>query len=393
MTMDVLSPNQKTQLPFDQYQRYRSMETALIPFRNIKKSLRILDVGGYLQGGDQEKFTPISLFLPDDDLTVLDVKYNGPGNYVVGSGSELPFIDGAYDVVVSMDTLEHIPQENRKAFIAEMCRTCRLGIILICPVHHPLTVLSEELLNKLIFQLFERVHPALAEHIAYGLPREDDITSWISSSGFSGISYAEGFLPNWLFMMIIKHLTMKRSDNLQPMLDYFYNATIGMDDRREPAYRRVFVYSKESNQPDLKSLINYKPSDSQVTESYGLQFTNLWFIQEIQTLNSKLNDFFLKNPSWMELFDIAEERMKIIIHKDEIINQQLQFLSERDDLIRKSEVDVRDKIRAIEILHEEISRLKSEMSSQERMLNELAQFRERVQNSRFYRLYKIFKRG
>ena len=83
--------------------------------------LRVLDVGGY----------PGTLrhFLSEDnfELSVLDVVPDDdsiPG-YMQGSGMELPFGDGSFDVIFSLDTLEHIPGRERDRFLAELKRVAR----------------------------------------------------------------------------------------------------------------------------------------------------------------------------------------------------------------------------------------------------------------------------
>lgn len=46
----------------------------------------------------------------------------------------MPFADGAFPVVVSLDTLEHIPREHRSAFLKELKRVAGQAVILTCPI-------------------------------------------------------------------------------------------------------------------------------------------------------------------------------------------------------------------------------------------------------------------
>ncbi|HKX46862.1 MAG TPA: class I SAM-dependent methyltransferase, partial [Planctomycetota bacterium] len=98
-------------LPFDQYQRYRLVSDVVERLRGGRARLRVLDVGGrtgLLRG-----------FLPEDEVVLVDLEPSDvrPG-LVLGTGSRLPFRSGAFDVVCAFDTLEHVPPEQRAAFVA-----------------------------------------------------------------------------------------------------------------------------------------------------------------------------------------------------------------------------------------------------------------------------------
>ena len=64
--------------------------------------------------------------IPGATVAVVDiVPTPGLQNYVQASGVQLPFRDGAFDLVCSLDTLEHIPGEQRPAFLSEILRVSR----------------------------------------------------------------------------------------------------------------------------------------------------------------------------------------------------------------------------------------------------------------------------
>ncbi|MBN1552325.1 methyltransferase domain-containing protein [bacterium] len=383
-------------LPFDQYQRYHAMRESINYFRTGNERLRILDVGGYLQGGGQEKFVPASAFLPDDRVWVLDVKYNGPGNYCVGSGSELPFHDSAFDVVVSLDTLEHIAPRSRKSFILEMCRTAARGVHIACPVDHPLTNLAENILDHVIQKLFKVKHPALAEHLEYGLPETALIESWIQEAGLKTITFSDGFLPNWLFMMLIKHYLMTLDDPqpTQESFDKFYNLSLGNDDRREPSYRKVFLGFKDSaKRDDIACNMPTNSSVNAVDETYGLQLSNLLLLRDVTELNQYLHDFFKRNPSWMELFDLAEERHKIILQKDDLIMQQLKQMKYHDELQQLLQKGLIEKDHTIKELTKRQQSLQQNIDEKDQKIRELTAFQDRIKHTFLYRIYSRLKYG
>jgi len=55
--------------------------------------------------------------------------HNGMGAFVGGYGEQLPFADGAFDVVVCMEVLEHV--ENAAAVVAEAGRVLRPGGVFV----------------------------------------------------------------------------------------------------------------------------------------------------------------------------------------------------------------------------------------------------------------------
>ncbi|HEB12130.1 MAG TPA: class I SAM-dependent methyltransferase, partial [Actinobacteria bacterium] len=114
------------ELPFDQFQRYKTVsEFADSIHREDKGPLKILDVGGY----------PglITDFLPDDDITIVDVVPGDMPNYHQTKGGKLPFEDASFDLVCSCDTLEHVPAPDRQAFILELARVSKDYLLIPAP--------------------------------------------------------------------------------------------------------------------------------------------------------------------------------------------------------------------------------------------------------------------
>ncbi len=84
-----------------------------------------------------------------------------------------PWADGAFDTVISLDALEHVPGDQRASFIAECSRVAARRVFLSCPT-------SEGTSND---EFFERMYrdagveaPAwLDEHAEFGLPAPQEI--------------------------------------------------------------------------------------------------------------------------------------------------------------------------------------------------------------------------
>ncbi len=396
-------------LPFDQYQRYNTLAETVESLRT-GKPLRVLDVGGYLEGGGQSGFIPAEVFLPGDEITVIDVKFNGPGRYVVGSGWLLPFRDRVFDVVSAMDTLEHIPTHRRAQFVAECVRVSSRGIVIAGPVRHPLTELAEQILDQTIRRLFKTPHPALLEHLTFGLPSIEEIKEWFDDTGVDTIDFPDGYLPNWLFMMIIKHhlMILENPVDLQRQFDRFYNSTKGLDDRCEPAYRQVFVAVRREigiRVDRARFLSASKPPES--PGSYSLEMASLVLSRDCSQLLQRIEELFLGEPTWFALRELAQERLELIADKDRTILRQIEMLEGKDRLITDLDQGIRSKDRELEELKRMIAesrmelnglgernaRLSGDFEKLTTSHSELLSFRNRVIRSFPYRLYRLFRPG
>ena len=227
------------ELPFDQFQRYKTVHDFVDFVRpDTGRPLRVLDVGGY----------PglILDFLPDDDVTVVDVLAGDIPNYVQASGAKLPFDDGAFDLVCSCDTLEHVAETERPSFIAELSRVSNDFILLTAPFADERTHLAEEILFSYVWKVLRVEFTTLKEHLDNGLPDYDQTLVWLKDVGVAASGFHSGYLYNWLPMMVAKHHLMAHPDtaDLHRRVDLFYNLNFSADDHRAPSYRRVVIGSK-----------------------------------------------------------------------------------------------------------------------------------------------------
>jgi len=243
------------ELPFDQYQRYRTVgEIVEILKREagMESPLRVLDVGGY---NPTPGFPPLLIaeFLPGDITYVLDTVECKEPDYIQGDGIRLPFADEAFDVVISCDTLEHVVPEHRPAFIGELLRATRHFVILTAPFDKEETRLAERIFSEYVIRL-GWVHGALTEHLVHGLPDREKVCALLNREGLAFISFPSGYLYNWLLMMIIKHhvLSLPDSAALHTMIDRLYNIAFAAGDQRAPAYREVFVIDKKGRKEALE---------------------------------------------------------------------------------------------------------------------------------------------
>jgi hypothetical protein len=236
MTSDLLD------LPFDQYTRHRIVAQVADSARRVHgwPTLRVLDVGGY------PCLTP--RFLPADGVTVIDITVvpgAQPGSYVRADGAELPFPDDAFDLVVSLDSLEHVPRPRRADYVSELLRVSRGYVLLLAPFAREEVVLAERLLAEFVRVVNQEEQPQLREHREYGLPDFDEWLAFVDLRGLAHVAFTSGFVYNWLPMMLLKHFVLSLSDaaDLHQAIDRFYNVVLQSSDARSPGYRQGMVVS------------------------------------------------------------------------------------------------------------------------------------------------------
>jgi len=235
-----------------------------------KTSLDVLDVGGF------PCLTP--LFLPDDRVTVVDptppnatsqapqtsvgsngdraYDTKGDAAYVCADGCALPFQPGRFDLVVSLDSLEHVHRERRESYVLELLAASRAYVLLVAPFSNPETMLAEDLLAAFIRVVNQEEQPQLREHRDYGLPELAAWESYVRERGLAFASFSSGFVHNWLPMMLVKHYvsSIEGADALHRALDRFYNETLQASDARAPGYRHGLLISKLGRTRELEEL-------------------------------------------------------------------------------------------------------------------------------------------
>jgi hypothetical protein len=85
--------------------------------------------------------------------------------YVAATAEFLPFRDHAFDFAVSVDMMEHLPQDIRRPVVAEMARVSTRAIIVSYPSGHG-AAFADRLTSRVYRVLGKSPPPWLAEHVA-----------------------------------------------------------------------------------------------------------------------------------------------------------------------------------------------------------------------------------
>ncbi len=276
-------------MPFDQFGRYHMLREAVEACRTklAVEKLTILDVGGYYKDRDGNETLPITNFLPDDRITVVDMVESDMPGYMKGDGTALVFGDATFDLVVSSDTLEHIPPEQREAFWQELLRVARHGVILLAPFH----VTSVEIAEKLLFAYIEAKHQAkhkeLQEHIVNGLPVLEEWVTFLEQKDLVVRTYPTGYLYAWLGMMLIKYSMPGLETEM--LTDWFYNQTFFSSERREPAYRHLIFAEKTNGLIDAVDAV-LAPTIKPPQQDDSIDWGNSWLPLMFTAMQHQLRD-------------------------------------------------------------------------------------------------------
>ncbi len=339
------------ELPFDQFQRYRTARDFADAIRPAGgTALKVLDVGG---------FPGLMVdWLPDDEVTVVDVIEAETPNYVQASGAELPFEADTFDLVCTCDTLEHVPAKERGAFLAELARVSKNYLFLTAPFDDERTRMAEEILYGYVERVLKTDFVTLREHLDNGLPDLEATLESLTAAGFAPQTFPSGYLYHWLPMMVAKHHLMAQegTDALHRRLDRFYNLNFSLSDTSEPSYRQVIVASKNGAEAVTAFAGSLRPASGGVDAGVGAADTRLEFFRLLTSLLDQ---------------DLKRDVSRLI---DEVRGSGNQEL-----LSTQAELAERDR---------QIADLKSVVQAQNESLDELNLLVGKVRRFWPYRLYK-----
>ncbi len=146
-------------MPYDIYERHKVV-SILLRDRPVEN---VLDVGGNL--GILDKFMQTDVVTLNIDGSA-DVQYDGRA---------IPFADDFFRGVVTLDTLEHIPRENRLAFLSECLRVTQSYLIVAAPFGSREHIAYERRLDELYTSTYGMAHPYLNQHVQYGIPGAEEV--------------------------------------------------------------------------------------------------------------------------------------------------------------------------------------------------------------------------
>jgi GT2 family glycosyltransferase len=243
------------ELAFDFYERYILLEPIGKTFRPRQAPYRILDVGGHTPAFWAAFSSVAGTLIPDSSVAVADVHPRAElKNYIQATGLALPFPDESFDLVCSLDTLEHLPGEDRPAFLAELLRVTRDGLYVAFPFDSPGNRRAESMLADYTSVLLNYPVRALLEHRRFGLPDRARIDGLLAAGPYPWIGFQQCNTDVWLSMMLAYHSLRTPDLEFVRELNRRFNQVYAAQDWAAPAYRAGYVLSKRRRPADLQAL-------------------------------------------------------------------------------------------------------------------------------------------
>lgn len=124
---------------------------------------------------------------------------------VEGTATELPFADDSYDVVLSLEMLEHLPEAVRADALREMLRVMRPGgrAVVTFPAGDTAARL-DAWLNEAYRRRHGRDHPWAIEHLQNGLPDADAIARLAATIGARSVRLRRhAWAPAWKLQQLL----------------------------------------------------------------------------------------------------------------------------------------------------------------------------------------------
>jgi len=193
-----------------------------------KKTIKILDVGGC----SPYMYDLLSESSIAFELTILDILPKPAGlpakaTYIQADATKSDLPDGTFDVVVSTDTLEHIPAPIKDAFVQSCVRLSKDVCIMAAPFSTEGVDEAEHYVNDFNKQLFRVGQDWLVEHFEYGKPSVAAVAKVLDGMKVSYIDFGTNNLYSWIFST---HMNL-------------IEAKVGLDAKKSEAVRRAYNQS------------------------------------------------------------------------------------------------------------------------------------------------------
>ena len=210
-------------LPYDVFERHKKVGSF------IEKNQSVLDVGGELNH--------LSQFCASKRLVVANLH---SGDVIIPK-EKIPFKKDSFDIVCSIDVIEHIPGSKRSDFIKKLIDIASKKVILSFPIGTKKHIAYERKMQKLLTKK-EIDIDYLNEHIRYGLPTQEDVNKFTQGDK-TQIYYAGNLNINKILLQI-----------------YLFDPKINIV--RKAVYYSKMIFNLVTNQFLYSILINKDYSES-----------------------------------------------------------------------------------------------------------------------------------
>jgi hypothetical protein len=298
--------------------------------KDVKK-VKVLDVGGY-NGAIRD-------FLPGCDITILDmVDDEVTEKYVKASGADIPFKDNSFDIVISCDTLEHIPADKRDKFIQELIRVSKNNVFLCAPFGSESVESAEKVSDTFYESMTGESYVWLKEHKEFVLPKKEWLRKQLQNEQINFDEFDHSSIPLWTLLLTgsfflsgnIAPVDKSLYDRLRKGSEEYLKSVTFVDFPKE-GYRTFFVISKlykptvelpKYSKEKIDSYFNKAVASiggviRDLDSGYGS------VQKEVLILRDKINDYESQKS------ELQEEMNALRVRYEELINSKTYKLAKK----------------------------------------------------------------
>ena len=171
-------------------------------------------------------------------------------------GLHIPFADSSYDMVTSVDVLEHMPNGERTQIIHEMIRVAKKKVIIVFPFYSPENKKMEEDILLDMKRKNIQPKPSISEHREYELPKIAEIEKLVLEKKFKyqlTFGTNRALMKNYYFFQnsinALLHIPGTSKDQVANLLTIIMNAAGSVFNTQKQvdkndAYRAIISITK-----------------------------------------------------------------------------------------------------------------------------------------------------
>jgi len=151
----------------------------------------------------------LQAFLPEQSPVIVNQSAQTNGSVIPADACHLPFKDRSFRGVVMLDVLEHVPEDNRSALLREIDRVSSRWLVVGGPFRDDSVPEAEAILVDFHRHLTGTAHRYLEEHRNIGLPDRTGTLEVLRSFGYDAVEIPNGLLWRWMLMLGINFFLQK----------------------------------------------------------------------------------------------------------------------------------------------------------------------------------------
>jgi O-antigen biosynthesis protein len=332
---------------FDQYSRYSAVAKVLhaVSFENTS----ILDIGS-------GPYCLLGNFLSSNQITYLDPLLKDAedsGAHTIPLSifdDSLPLSELKRDIVVNIDTYEHIPADKRFKFVDKCISLAHSAMLFAFPCGDtPEATEVDASVHESYKHVYGKEYSWLKEHDEYGLPSTKELREYLETKGWFVQTRRQGN-PSWLKELLPKVILLHEFPEMLPFIlriSDIYNKTLASFDWSEHGYRTILYASKDGTRiPDEVGI-----SQTKISDNVWKSFMDGFYSELLAEISNQLHSIHTSKENLLAQTRLEEKLEEMVLRDQEI--KRLQ------EVVASSSETISNMFKDIELRDKEVVRLNS----------------------------------